>query len=43
MDVTSSEFCFAEHNDDNGWQQPGRVVKFNVKCNDCFNGSPAIV
>jgi len=43
MDVTSSEYYLAEHNDDNGQQQPGIVVEFTVKCNDCFNGAVAIV
>jgi len=43
MDVTSSEFYLAEHDDDNGQQQPGIVVNFNVKCNDCFNNALAIV
>ena len=33
MEVTSSEFCSTEHNDNNGQQQPGIVVDFNSKCN----------
>ena len=43
MDIMSSEFYLAEHDDNNGQQQPGIVVEFNVKCNDCFDGALAIV
>ena len=43
MDVMISEFHLTEHDDDNRQQQPGIVVEFNVKCNDCFNDTLAIV
>jgi len=39
----SSEFYLTEHDDDNGQQQPGIAVEFNVKCNDYFNGTLSIV